>query len=129
LLSLSGYKVISSNDGKRGIEMAIKENPNLILCDVQLPNLDGYGIIHILGNNPKTSDIPFIFITGNSEPESQRKGMDLGADDFLVKPINSTDLLNAISIRLTKSENLKRKFMHNGENGSERNDLFSMKSN
>ena len=84
LLSLSGYKVLSSNDGKKGIEMALKENPHLILCDIQMPNLDGYDVIHILGNNPKTSDIPFIFISGNSEPESQRRGMGLGADDLLL---------------------------------------------
>ena len=128
LLSLSGYKVISSNDGKKGIEMAIKENPHLILCDIQMPNLDGYGVIHILGNNPKTSDIPFIFITGDSELESQRKGMCLGADDFLVKPINSTDLLNSISTRIAKSENLKRKLLGYKENGIEKGDFSSFKN-
>ncbi|RRN76226.1 response regulator, partial [Pseudoxanthomonas sp. SGD-10] len=123
LLSLSGYKVLSSNDGKRGIEIALKENPNLILCDIQMPNLDGYDVIHILSNNPKTSDIPFIFITGDSEPESQRRGMGLGADDYLIKPINTTDLLNAISVRLAKNENLKRKFQASKEIEPEKNSM------
>ncbi len=129
LLSLSGYKVICSNDGKKGIEMAIKDPPSLILCDIQMSNLDGYGIIHILRNNPKTSDIPFIFISEHSDTESHRKGMTLGADDYLCKPIDSTDLLNSISIRIAKTENLKRKFLHNGENGSGKAESPSYQNN
>lgn len=122
LLSLSGYCVLSSSDGGNGIKMAIKESPNLIICDVNMPNLDGYGVIHILSNHPKTADIPFIF-TGDGEHDNQRKGMGLGADDYLVKPINSTDLLNTISIRLAKNENLKRKFHNNKDGNNEFNIL------
>lgn len=110
LLNLSGYKVVSTTDGKKGVELALKENPNLIICDIKMPELDGYGVLHILSNHPKTSAIPFIFLTGSAEFENQRKGMTLGADDYLIKPFNVTDLLNSISIRLLKNENLKRKF-------------------
>lgn len=121
LLSLSGYTVLSSNDGKSGIETAIKENPHLIICDVQMPNIDGYGVIHILSNHPKTADIPFIFITGDAEYHNQRKGMSLGADDYLVKPLDSNDLLNTIRLRLIKNESLKRKFHHVREETKELN--------
>jgi DNA-binding response OmpR family regulator len=118
LLSLSGYQVISTNDGKQGVEIAIKENPNLIICDIKMPELDGYGVLHIINNHPKTSGIPFIFLTGNTEFEHQRKGMNLGADDYLIKPVDGTDLLNAISVRLTKNELLKSNFHRNHENQS-----------
>ena len=117
LLSLSGYDVKSTTDGKKGIEIAIKENPNLIICDVKMPDLDGYGVLHILSSHPKTAGIPFIFLTGNAESENLRKGMSLGADDYLIKPVNGTDLLNAVSIRLLKNENLKNKF-HNYKEGA-----------
>ena len=110
LLSLSGYEVVSTSDGKRGVEIAIKENPNLIICDINMPELDGYGVLHIISNHPKTSGIPFIFLTGNVAFEQQRKGMNLGADDYLIKPVNGTDLLNAISVRLAKNELMKTKF-------------------
>ncbi len=117
LLSLSGYTVLTANDGRNGIKVAISENPDIIVCDVKMPHLDGYGVIHILSHHPKTADIPFIFITGDAEYDNQRKGMSLGADDYLVKPINCTDLLNTISIRLAKNE--KRKNQNNLENNEE----------
>src|SRR5690606_22905402 len=79
LLNLSGYDVFCANDGKTGVEMALKENPDLILCDIKMPNLDGYGVLHILNNHPKTATVPFIFLTGSNETESLRKGMTLGA--------------------------------------------------
>ncbi|WP_353140044.1 response regulator [Pseudopedobacter sp.] len=108
LLNLSGYDVFCANDGKTGVEMALKENPDLILCDIKMPNLDGYGVLHILNNHPKTATIPFIFLTGSNESESLRKGMTLGADDYLIKPFNEVDLLNAIKTRLQKNEALMR---------------------
>ena len=115
LLSLSGYEVICSANGKHGVEVAIKECPDLILCDIKMPELDGYGVLHIINSHPKTSGIPFIFLTGNIEFEQQRRGMNLGADDYLVKPVNGTDLLNAISVRLSKNEHMKSKFYHHHE--------------
>lgn len=110
LLSLSGYKVLSCDNGKIGIETALKENPEFIICDISIPDIDGFGVIHILSNHPKTSGIPFIFLSGNSDYITQRKGMSLGADDYLVKPFDSNDLLNTIRLRIEKNENLKNKF-------------------
>ncbi|ADY51410.1 transcriptional regulator, Crp/Fnr family [Pseudopedobacter saltans DSM 12145] len=104
LLNLSGYNVYCANDGKSGVETALRELPDLILCDIKMPNLDGYGVLHILSNHPKTATIPFIFLSGSSEPDNLRKGMTLGADDYLVKPFNEVDLLNTIKTRLQKNE-------------------------
>jgi DNA-binding response OmpR family regulator len=119
LLSLSGYEVLSCENGKIGIETALKENPQFIICDVHMPDIDGYGVIHILSNHPKTSGIPFIFLTGNADYVNQRKGMSLGADDYLVKPFDSNDLLNTIRLRIEKNENLKNKFHLNNEKAQE----------
>lgn len=110
LLSLSGYKVLSCENGKTGIETALRESPQFIICDVQMPDIDGYGVIHILSNHPKTSGTPFIFLSGNADYVNQRKGMSLGADDYLVKPFDSNDLLNTIRLRIEKNESLKNKF-------------------
>lgn len=115
LLSLSGYEVLSCDNGKSGIETALKESPQFIICDVQMPDIDGYGVIHILSNHPKTSGTPFIFLSGNADYVNQRKGMSLGADDYLVKPFDSNDLLNTIRIRMEKNESLKNKFHLNND--------------
>jgi len=123
LLSLSGYKVLSCDNGKTGIETALKESPQFIICDVQMPDIDGYGVIHILSNHPKTSGTPFIFLSGNADYVNQRKGMSLGADDYLVKPFDSNDLLNTIRLRIEKNESLKNKFHLTSEN--EKDVIFS----
>ncbi|MGB4774713.1 MAG: response regulator, partial [Daejeonella sp.] len=115
ILKLSGYGVLTASDGKKGVEIAVKENPDLIICDILIPNLDGFGVLKIISLHPKTSAIPFILITGINELDDQRKGMNLGADDYLIKPFTATDLLNVISIRLKKSENLKRNFHNQGD--------------
>jgi len=123
LLSLSGYQVLSCDNGKTGIETALKESPQFIICDVQMPDIDGYGVIHILSNHPKTSGTPFIFLSGNADYVNQRKGMSLGADDYLVKPFDSNDLLNTIRLRIDKNESLKNKF--HLTNDTEKEDSFS----
>ncbi|HEY1007107.1 MAG TPA: response regulator, partial [Sphingobacteriaceae bacterium] len=107
ILTLSNYRVVQAGDGKTGVEKALKEKPDLIICDIMMPGLDGYGVIHILGRHPDTFAIPFIYLTGKREPDDLRKGMALGADDYLIKPFNETDLLNTIDIRIRKSEALK----------------------
>jgi CRP-like cAMP-binding protein/CheY-like chemotaxis protein len=83
--------------------MSQKETPDLIICDVMMPELDGYGVLHILNKDEKTAGIPFIFLTAKTEKADVRKGMDLGADDYLTKPFEKTDLLNAIEARLKKA--------------------------
>ncbi|HEY1006469.1 MAG TPA: response regulator [Sphingobacteriaceae bacterium] len=107
ILTLSNYQVFLAGDGKSGVEKALREKPDLIICDIIMPGLDGYGVIHILSRHPDTFAIPFIYLSGKKELSDLRKGMALGADDYLVKPFSETDLLNAIEIRIRKSEALK----------------------
>ncbi|MFM7176871.1 MAG: response regulator transcription factor, partial [Bacteroidota bacterium] len=115
ILELAGYKVIAAENGKAGIDAALKNIPDLIICDVMMPELDGYGVLHVLSKNPKTSGIPFIFLTAKSEKEDFRKGMSLGADDYITKPFSDSDLMDAIEIRLRKSEALKKDYDRNAE--------------
>jgi DNA-binding response OmpR family regulator len=102
ILALANYEVITAENGKIGVEMVLKEHPNLIICDIMMPELDGYGVLHILSRKPETAAIPFIFLTAKTEKTDVRKGMDLGADDYLTKPFNDTTLLNAVETRLRK---------------------------
>src|SRR5690606_41881213 len=81
----------------------LHEKPDLIICDIMVPQLDGYGVLHILNKNPETSAIPFIFLTARSEKYDMRKRMNLGADEYLTKPFDDGDLLDAIDARLRKS--------------------------
>ena len=101
ILSLDGYKVIEAPNGKIGIEKAIKEQPDLILCDVLMPELDGFGALKILNKNQKTHHIPVIFLTAKAEKGDFRKGMGLGAADYITKPFDDTELLEAIKKRVT----------------------------
>lgn len=104
ILELTGYEVMVANNGKLGVEMAIAGLPDIILCDIMMPELDGYGVLYLLNKNPETSNIPFIFITAKSERLDLRKGMEMGADDYLTKPFGRLELLNAIETRLRKKE-------------------------
>ncbi|MBS1489580.1 MAG: response regulator [Bacteroidetes bacterium] len=103
ILELANYRVTSSKNGKEGVESAQQEKPDLIICDIMMPELDGYGVLHILSKNVDTAGIPFIFLTAKTEKADIRKGMNLGADDYLTKPFDDTDLLNAIEARLQKA--------------------------
>lgn len=120
LLELAGYNVLTARNGKEGLELAQKDTPALILCDIMMPELDGYSVIKAIENIPKLSAIPFIFMTSKSEKSDFRKGMNMGADDYLTKPFGSDDLLNVVITRLKKNELHKNKL-----NGFERlNKLF-----
>jgi CRP-like cAMP-binding protein len=103
IIALAGYEVLTAQNGKAGVEMAQKESPDLIICDNMMPELDGYGVLHILAKSDATASIPFIFLTAKTERADIRKGMNLGADDYLTKPFDDTDLLNAIESRLRKA--------------------------
>jgi CRP-like cAMP-binding protein len=103
ILELAGYQVTTAPNGKIGVELAQKEIPDLIICDIMMPELDGYGVLHILNKKNETAAIPFIFLTAKTEKTDIRKGMNLGADDYLTKPFDDTDLLNAIEARLRKA--------------------------
>ena len=105
LLELGGYHVMTASNGKEGVAAAQQYNPDLIICDIMMPILDGYGVLHLLGKKHETARIPFIFLTAKSEKSDVRKGMELGADDYIIKPFNDTELLNSIEARLKKAEN------------------------
>lgn len=107
ILELAGYKVLTATDGKAGVEIAFNEFPDLIICDIMMPVLDGYAVLHMLQKNSKTRNIPFIFLTAKTEKSDMRKGMDLGADDYITKPFSGTDLLNAVESRLRKAGMIK----------------------
>jgi CheY-like chemotaxis protein len=110
ILELAGYKTITAENGKKGIELALKEKPDLIVCDIMMPELDGYGVLHLLRKNPEARNIPFIFLTARTERTDFRKGMEMGADDYVTKPFEEIELLNAIEIRLKKAEVLQQKY-------------------
>ena len=102
ILQLSGYKCFTTENGKKGVELALKEKPDLIVCDIMMPELDGYGVLHLLRKNIETQYIPFIFLTAKTERSDLRKGMEMGADDYITKPFDDVELLNAIEVRLNR---------------------------
>src|SRR4030095_4389892 len=110
ILDLAGYKTFTAENGKRGVEIAMKEKPSLIVCDIMMPELDGYGVLHLLRKNPATENIPFIFLTAKTERGDFRKGMEMGADDYITKPFDDIELLNAIEVRLKHSDVLQSKY-------------------
>ena len=103
ILELAGYHVVTAPNGKIGVEVAQNDRPDLIICDIMMPELDGYGVLHILGKNTETARVPFIFLTAKAEKADVRKGMNLGADDYLTKPFDDKELLNAIEARIRKA--------------------------
>src|SRR5436190_1766014 len=100
ILELASYKVLLAENGKQGAAIAMECLPDIIVCDIMMPELDGYGVIHLLQKNERTRDIPFIFLTAKTERLEIRKGMELGADDYITKPFEGAELLNAIATRL-----------------------------
>lgn len=103
-LRLEGFETIEARDGRKGIEAARAQLPDLIICDVMMPNLDGYATLSALRQDPATATIPFIFLTGQTAKSNMRQGMELGADDFLAKPILIPELIAAIHTRLQKQQ-------------------------
>ncbi len=110
ILELAGYKVQTAENGKVGVEMALKEKPDLIICDIMMPVLDGYGVLHLLNKNPELTGIPFIFLTAKAERSDFRKGMEMGADDYITKPFSDIELLNAVESRIKKTELLAKNY-------------------
>lgn len=108
ILELADYRVYTAENGKTGVELAQAHLPDIILCDIMMPELDGYGVLYLLNKNRQTANIPFIFLTAKAEKADLRKGMEMGADDYLTKPFDDMELLNAIETRLQKRDQLKR---------------------
>ncbi len=104
ILKLEKFQPLGAENGRAGVQMAKAEKPDLVLCDVMMPELDGYGVLQALRSDPATVTTPFIFLTAKGEKVDQRCGMDLGADDYLTKPVARADLLGAIHARLRRAE-------------------------
>lgn len=104
LLALSGYSVTTAPNGQVGIKIAKEKLPDIIICDIMMPVVDGYGVLSTLSTDETTKHIPFIFLSAKTEHKEIRKGMDLGADDYLTKPFEEEDLLSAVESRLAKAQ-------------------------
>ncbi|MFZ4828097.1 MAG: hybrid sensor histidine kinase/response regulator [Phototrophicaceae bacterium] len=102
LLELENYRVIVAHDGKQGLNQVSAHNPDLVLCDVTMPNMDGYQVLESLRANPETIMLPFIFLTARSSYADMRSGMKLGADDYLLKPFTPDELLKTVESRLKR---------------------------
>jgi len=104
LLRFHDYEPIAAENGRVGVDTARRARPDLILCDVMMPELDGFGVLHELQTDPSLARIPFIFLTAKGEKDDLREGMNFGADDYLTKPVANNDLVQAIETRLRRSE-------------------------
>src|ERR1043166_1444025 len=104
ILEMEGFEVSHAENGNAGVTQAKASKPDLIICDVMMPELDGYGVLRMLRSEKTTSTIPFIFLTAKGEKTDQRAGMNLGADDYLTKPVARTDLLEAVKVRLERRD-------------------------
>ncbi|WP_138498893.1 response regulator [Nostoc sp. PA-18-2419] len=102
VLKAEGFHTIEAENGLNGIEQAQEHLPDLVICDIQMPDIDGYSVLTTLRQNPETAVIPFIFLTGSNTQADHRKSMELGADDYLTKPSTIEDLLKAIAVRFEK---------------------------
>ncbi len=107
ILELAGYKVFTAENGKAGFHQAKNNQPDIIISDIMMPELDGFGLLHLLQKQTELQDIPFIFLTAKTDRPDFRKGMEMGADDYITKPFNDTELLNAIERRLEKENRRK----------------------
>src|ERR1044071_2247224 len=99
ILEMANYHVLLAPDGRQGAALALAQKPDIIICDIMMPELDGYGVIHLLQKHEQTQHIPFIFLTARAERSEMRRGMELGADDYITKPFSGTELLQAIEGR------------------------------
>ena len=104
LLKAEGFDVTGAENGAQGLNAAVSNLPDVIICDVMMPELDGYGVLMALRSNPVTATLPFVFLTGKAERSEMRQGMELGADDYLTKPFTKAELVGAIASRLKKQE-------------------------
>jgi CRP-like cAMP-binding protein len=107
LLELAGYAVKVAENGKAGVELALATRPDLVICDIMMPVLDGYGVLQIFNQHPQLAGVPFIFLTAKTERADLRRGMELGADDYLTKPFDSSELLSAVVGRLGRFQHLR----------------------
>ena len=110
ILEMAGYTVLLAENGQVGVKTALATKPDLVVCDIMMPVLDGYGVLQIFNQNAQLAGVPFIFLTAKTERTDLRRGMELGADDYLTKPFDKTELLSAIAGRLIRFQHLKPEY-------------------
>jgi DNA-binding response OmpR family regulator len=110
---MEGHTVTGAPNGMIGVSLAQRDLPDLIICDIMMPGMDGYSVLLELQRSPETSTIPFIFLTARTDRESQRQGMELGADDYVTKPFTRSELVAAVTTRLQKQAAVARKYTKN----------------
>ncbi|MFN6514163.1 MAG: response regulator [Nostoc sp. CreGUA01] len=115
VLEAQGFNTIGAENGLAGIQEAQEHLPDLVICDIQMPDMDGYSVLTTLRQDPDTAIIPFIFLTGSNTQADVRKGMELGADDYLTKPSTIEDLLRAIAVRFEKQALLRYWYTNNSD--------------
>lgn len=108
ILQMANYRVLTAENGKTGVEVALQQKPDIVICDIMMPGMDGYGVLHVFSKNPELESVPFIFLSAKTERADIRKGMEGGADDYITKPFLESELLNAIEGRLRKARALKK---------------------
>ena len=128
LLSEENYKVATAENGRDGLKIAADEKPDLIICDIMMPEINGFEVLEILDKEKLLRDIPFIFISAKTERADFRMGMELGADDYIFKPFRAEELLNAVAKRLNKFENIKN-FIKEKKELSTKQKKFSLDDN
>lgn len=111
MLALEGFRVLVAESGRVGLELAAREHPDLILCDIMMPGMDGQEVLQRLRGTPVTKALPFIFLTAKGTPPDIREGMNLGADDYLPKPVLRNDLLKAVRMRLERAQQQRQPFL------------------
>lgn len=128
LLELSGFQVFTAPNGRIGIEKTLEIIPSLIICDIMMPEVDGYGVLESVSSNDKTMHIPFIFLSAKTEHKEVRKGMDMGADDYLTKPFDEEELLSAVESRLAKASILALKNENSDDDDKNPRNLNQLKN-
>lgn len=107
MLELAGYNVFPAANGKDGIELIIDKKPDLVLCDIMMPEMDGHTVLYLMNKNPNTESIPFIFLTARADKTDIREGMNKGADDYITKPFTEIELLQAVETRLARTRKIR----------------------
>ncbi len=120
LLTLEGYEVLAAAGGREGLEIASREPPDIIVCDIMMPGIDGIEVARRLRGNTRTATIPIIFLTARTDRDSQRAGMNLGAEDYLTKPFTADELLSSIQTRLDRQKLLRDQIEEMARNAQER---------
>lgn len=111
ILESGGFRTIGAKEGTTGVQLAKKEQPDLILCDIMMPGLDGYQVLEALRQEIETATIPFIFLTAKADKPDLRQGMNLGADDYITKPFRRNELLDAVAVRLEKRDVIAKQYL------------------